>query len=216
MRERILKKFQKSPKYRILVALKKGGPLSVGELKGRVGLSYMGVKQHCVQLERDGVLTHKRRAHKNKMGRPELAYTLTPLAQNYFPSHDTPMTHELLQSLSSLYGRSAPEKILFTAYQKRIQNYKKRLGELGYEERVEEFCKMREKDGYLLDLEGAPHNGWQATEFHSPIGELLSEYPILGNFELQLYQRLLHPMVKRTSFKTGETYHAVFEIPARA
>ena len=216
MRDRFLKKFQKSPKYRILVALKKGGSLSVGELKTRLGLSYMGVKQHCIQLEKDGVIDHRRRALKNRIGRPELAYGLTSLAENYFPSHDTPFTHELLESLAGLYGRSAPEKILYTAYQKRIQSYRKRLTALLLEEKIDQFCKLREKDGYLLDVKGAGPDGWIVTEYHSPIGALLSNYPILSHFELQLYQKLFHPQVKRTSLKTGAPYLAIFEIPCVA
>jgi len=213
MRDRFLKKFQKSPKYRILVALKKGGPLSVGELKTRLGLSYMGIKQHCIQLEKDGVIDHKRRALKSKMGRPELAYGLTPLADNYFPSHDTPFTHELLESLAGLYGRNAPEKILYTAYQKRIQSYRKKLNALLFEDKIDQFCKLREKDGYLLDVQEAGRDGWVVTEYHSPIGALLANYPVLTHFELQLYQKLFHPQVKRTSLNMDAPYLAVFQIP---
>ena len=216
MRDRFLKKFQKSPKYRILVALKKGGALSVGELKSRLSLSYMGIKQHCLQLERDGVIDHRRRALKNKMGRPELAYGLTPLAETYFPSHDTPFTHELLESLAGLYGRNAPEKILYTAYQNRIQSYRKKLAALLVEDKIDQFCKLREKDGYLLDVKGAGSEGWIVTEYHSPIGALLANYPILSHFELQLYQKLFHPQVKRTLLRTGAPYQAVFEIPHSA
>lgn len=216
MRDRFLKKFQKSPKYRILVALKKGGPLSVGDLKTRLGLSYMGIKQHCIQLEKDGVIDHRRRALTNRMGRPELAYGLTPLAENYFPSHDTPFTHELLDSLAGLYGRNAPEKILYTAYQKRIQVYRKKLTALLFEDRIDQFCKLREKDGYLLDVKSLGEGGWTVTEYHSPIGALLASYPVLSHFELQLYQKLFHPMVKRSSLKITTPYLSVFEIPYTA
>jgi predicted ArsR family transcriptional regulator len=147
------------------------------------------------------------------MGRPELAYELTPLAENYFPSHDTPFTHELLEGLSSLYGRNAPEKILYTAYQKKIHAYRKQLTALLAEDRIDEFCKLRERDGYLLDVQAVERSRWEVTEYHSPIGALLANYPILAQFELQLYQKIFHPAVKRTNLQMGTPYLATFEIP---
>ena len=49
-----------------------------------------------------------------------------------------------------------------------------------------------------------------------PIGALLASYPILSHFELQLYQKLFHPMVKRSSLKITAPYLSVFEIPFTA
>ena len=115
MKSKLLRKLAKSQKYLILAEIKRSQGLSVSQLCDRVNLSYMGVKQHCVSLEKDGYLDTWRRP--KGMGRPEKAYRLTPLAQEFFPSEHTNFTGEILRSLEEVYGPAAPEKILYQIYQ---------------------------------------------------------------------------------------------------
>ena len=56
----------------IVNALKRSRGLSVNELVDRMRMSYMGIKQHCLTLQRDGYLDTWRRPQK--MGRPEMVY----------------------------------------------------------------------------------------------------------------------------------------------
>ena len=62
MQSRLLRKLAKSQKYQILSEIKRSQGLSVSELCVRIKLSYMGVKQHCVSLEKDGYLDIRRYA----------------------------------------------------------------------------------------------------------------------------------------------------------
>ncbi len=66
----------RSQRLRIIHMLKKTQGLAIGELAGRLDLSYMGVKQHCEELERQGFLDTRRRP--KPIGRPEIVYRLTP------------------------------------------------------------------------------------------------------------------------------------------
>src|SRR5690242_810890 len=50
----------RSQRLRIIHLLKKTQGLAIGELAGRLDLSYMGVKQHCEELERQGFLDTRR------------------------------------------------------------------------------------------------------------------------------------------------------------
>src|SRR5580658_96523 len=115
MKSKLLRKLAKSQKYLILAEIKRSQALSVSLLCERLHLSYMGVKQHCVALEKDGYLDTWRRP--KGMGRPEKAYRLTPHAQEFFPSESTNFTGEILRSLEQVYGPAAPEKILYQIYQ---------------------------------------------------------------------------------------------------
>ena len=56
MKSKLLRKLAKSQKYLILAEIKRSQGLSVSQLCERINLSYMGVKQHCVALEKDGYL----------------------------------------------------------------------------------------------------------------------------------------------------------------
>jgi predicted ArsR family transcriptional regulator len=56
MKGKLLKKASKNPKLLILTEIKRSQGLSVSELCDRIGLSYMGVKQHCIALEKEGYL----------------------------------------------------------------------------------------------------------------------------------------------------------------
>ena len=76
----------RSQRMRIIETLKKTQGLSVNELGERLKLSYMGVKQHCDELERHGYVDTWRRP--KPVGRPEMVYRLTPKAQVFFPRCD--------------------------------------------------------------------------------------------------------------------------------
>ena len=84
-------------------------------------MSYMGVQQHCLNLERDGYLGSFRR-HRG-VGRPELLYHLTVEAQDLFPQADNMLSISLLHQARKFYGASAAEKILFLHFQEKAKAY---------------------------------------------------------------------------------------------
>ena len=65
-----------------------------------------------------------------------------------------------------------------TIYQDIAQDYRKSIHSMLLEERVQEFLRLREDNGYLVDFENQP-TGWTISECHSPIADLLKEFPIL-------------------------------------
>ena len=81
----------------ILNTLKRTKGLSVNELVAKMKMSYMGIKQHCLTLERDGYLDTWRRPQK--MGRPEMVYRLTRRTHDLFPCDSNDFTLELLKSI---------------------------------------------------------------------------------------------------------------------
>src|SRR5882757_3214005 len=119
MKSKLLRKLAKSQKYLILAEIKRSQGLSVSQLCERINLSYMGVKQHCVALEKEGYLDTWRRP--KGMGRPEKAYRLTGQAQELFPTEYTNFTSEILHGIEQVYGPASPEKILYQIYQNQTQ-----------------------------------------------------------------------------------------------
>jgi predicted ArsR family transcriptional regulator len=213
MKSKLIRKFAQGQKYRILCALKRDGALSVPDLLKSIQLSYMGIKQHCIELERDGYLVKKRKPKLSGRGRPEQMYEITAAAEDFFPRHDTPLTLQIMSALRTLYGTNAPEKILFTLYQDLAQQYRKRMSSMLLEDRVRDFVHLREQDGYLLELvPGTNGTAWEVTECHSPISGLIGEFPILLKFELQVYQKILHPKVLQEKVSSSP-YRVGYQIP---
>src|SRR5246127_2294375 len=111
----------RSQRMRIIHSLKKTQGLSVNELGERLKLSYMGVKQHCEELERQGYVDTWRRP--KAVGRPEMIYRLTPKAQTFFPQGTNATPLELLQPAARLYGHAAAEKLLDSVFAAKKEEY---------------------------------------------------------------------------------------------
>src|ERR1041384_5987266 len=75
MNQRLLAEIGRTQRLEIINSLKRTKGMSVNELVDKMGMSYMGIKQHCLTLQRDGYLDTWRRPQK--MGRPEMVYRLT-------------------------------------------------------------------------------------------------------------------------------------------
>ncbi|MDX2226020.1 MAG: winged helix-turn-helix transcriptional regulator [Verrucomicrobiae bacterium] len=216
MKSRLLRRVAKSQKYQILCAIKKSNGLSVAELCQKVGLSYMGVKQHCIALEKDGYLDCWRRP--KGMGRPEKAYRLTPLAQEFFPTFYTEFTTEILLASTKMFGPNAAERILFVIYQGYAENYLKRIKAQDIAQRITEFAEMRDLDGYMSEvLINQENNSVEIVEFNSPVLEIAEQYPIVKNLEQQLFQKVLGYPIIRNEERTSGLYRCSFqvEIPAQ-
>src|SRR5213595_1010441 len=113
MNQKLLAEIGRTQRHEILNSLKRSKGLSVNELVRKMKMSYMGIKQHCLTLQRDGYLDTWRRPQK--MGRPEMVYRLTRRSHDLFPTDSNRLTLEVLRSAQEIYGRNAPEKLLYNA-----------------------------------------------------------------------------------------------------
>ncbi len=64
MNQRLLAEIGRTQRLEIGNALKRSRGLSVNEMVDRMRMSYMGIKQHCLTLQRDGYLDTWRRPQK--------------------------------------------------------------------------------------------------------------------------------------------------------
>lgn len=215
MKGRVVRKLAKNPKLMILTEIKRSQGLSVSELCERIGLSYMGVKQHCVALEKEGYLDTWRRP--KGMGRPEKAYRLTPLAQEFFPTESSNFTTEILDSIRAVYGPSAPEKILFNIYQHETELLLKETNGRPLLERLQRLAEIRNEKGYMSELSfDSERKRHQIVEYNSPILLCLDRYPIIRELEQQLFERVAQCPVKRNEERISGLYRCVFSFDAPA
>jgi len=205
MKSKLLRKLAKSQKYLILAEIKRSQGLSVSQLCERINLSYMGVKQHCVALEKDGYLDTWRRP--KGMGRPEKAYRLTVTAQEFFPTEHTNFTGEILKSLEQVYGPAAPEKILYQIYQNQTVKLQSKVAGGSIEERARSFATLRDTDGYMSEYYFNPDiQRHQIIEYNSPILTIADQFKILTQLENNLIENVLGVRVHREEERVSGLY----------
>ena len=185
----------------------------MNELVTKMGMSYMGIKQHCLTLERDGYLDTWRRPQK--MGRPEMVYRLTQRTHDLFPCDSNDLTLEVLNATKEIYGPNAPEKLLYHVFERKTASLKEKAKGESVGERAKWLSKQRECEGfmsevYLDEKDGGP----QILECHSPIMNLLDEYPIIGRLEQDLMQGVLGTPVRREEARASGLYECAFYFAA--
>jgi predicted ArsR family transcriptional regulator len=211
MNQRLLAEIGRTQRLEIVNALKRSRGLSVNELVDRMRMSYMGIKQHCLTLQRDGYLDTWRRPQK--MGRPEMVYRLTRRAHDLFQADSNRFTLELLDSVQSIYGPNAPEKLLYNLFERKCANLKGKVKGETVADRAKSLAKIRDTEGYMSQFvtdDGGP----QILECHTPLQNVLDKYPIIGRLEQEMFEQLLGTRVRRQETRNSGLYECAFYFAA--
>jgi predicted ArsR family transcriptional regulator len=198
----------RSQRMRIIETLKKTQGLSVNELGERLKLSYMGVKQHCEELERQGYVDTWRRP--KPVGRPEMVYRLTPKAHIFFPTASNGATIEILNAANRLYGHAAAEKLLYSMFTAKTDEYMRRLSGQTVLELAEMLAKIRDHEGYMSEVSNREQI--VLVEHHSPILDLVDAFPLIRRLEREMFERVLGVRVEREEERASGLYRCTFTL----
>jgi predicted ArsR family transcriptional regulator len=212
MNQRILAEIGRTQRLEILNSLKRSKGMSVNELVRKMKMSYMGIKQHCLTLQRDGYLDTWRRPQK--MGRPEMVYRLTRRTHDLFQSDSNAFTLELLKSVQETYGPNAPEKLLYNLFERKIALLKAKVKGDTVADRARWLARVRDTEGYMSQFSLEEEGGPQILECHSPILNLLDAYPIVGRLEQDLFEAVLGTSVRRGETRNSGLYECAFYFAA--
>ncbi|MGH7475342.1 MAG: helix-turn-helix transcriptional regulator [Longimicrobiales bacterium] len=94
-----------------LLRLVRGGPRSIGELAGALGISANAVRTHVAALERDGLVGAASR-RRSTGGKPAQLYELTPAGEELFPKAYALVLTELVAALREADGERAADELL--------------------------------------------------------------------------------------------------------
>lgn len=221
MNEKLIRQIGRSQRLDILTALKRYGSMTVKEMATGFRMSYMGIKQHCLDLEKDGYLDTWRRP--SPVGRPELLYRLTDRALELFPGGSNVLTLGVLNAVERTYGPAAPTKILYSLYTQQAETYRQRITGTTTEARAEALAGMRDADGYMAEFEqdeppgtngsgppARPPGSVRIVEHHSPVEDLLRRFPILARLERELFERVLGCPARREEEAKPRFYRCTF------
>ena len=208
---RIVRDISKPQLFAILDLLKRSTGLPVKELAKALKMSYMGVKQHCLDLEKKGLLDTWRRP--GEVGRPEKLYRLTAKAAAFYPEAGNEMTLEILQSIQQIYGPSAPDKLLFNHFARKAEVYLKKVKGNSIPERAASFAKLRNLEGYCAEVEYDAQAGYRIVEYHHPMKEIATAFPNIRNMETQMIQKILMTEVQRVEERASGLMKVAWVIP---
>lgn len=199
----------------ILEALKRSGGMPVSDLAREVGMSYMGVKQHCLKLAKLGYLEEWRLPREKKeVGRPEKLYRLTPECDPLFPEAGVDLTLAVLRGAREMFGDSAPEKVLYRHFQDLREQWqpKVRAGK-SLVEKATRLADLRDKAGWFSRCHYDVTTGFRIEEFHNPLARIYQEYPNAVRMEVQMMEALLGTRVVRDEAVVGKgKKRVVYEI----
>jgi predicted ArsR family transcriptional regulator len=182
--------------------------MSVNELVRKMKMSYMGIKQHCLTLQRDGYLDTWRRPQK--MGRPEMVYRLTRRTHDLFQTDSNAFTLELLKSVQETYGPNAAEKLLYNLFERKTASLKAKVKGDTVAERAKWLARVRDTEGYMSQFSTEEAGGPQVLECHTPLLNLIDRYPIIGRLEQDLFEAVLGTSVRREETRNSGLYECAF------
>ena len=208
----LLREMLHSPVLDIIQRLKSSTGMPVRELSTAMKMSYMGVKQHCVELEKAGFLDTWRRS--KRAGRPEKLYRLTPKADALFGGNGgTGLTLDLLTTAERVYGETAPPKLLYALFHARAEALAPKFAKVSkVEERAQLLAKLRTAEGCLSACETDAKGRLCLVDHHQPLRELAKRYRIVDELECEMIERLLGCEVRRSVEEVSGLVRVTFQI----
>jgi len=194
----------RGPRLAVLESVKRFPEgISVQELSEELGMSYMGVKAHCVALEKSGHL--KSRRGISSKGRPKLNYRLTETGEELFQGGGNDLCLSILREAAGLFGVSAPQKLLLMYFRSEGSRYTTLIKGNDPAARIASFVRLRDSEGHICTLlEGPPV---EIHECHDPLGDLRQAYPGIDAMEEAMISEVLGIGVRRVRREGRMVFH---------
>ncbi len=187
----------------VIRELKLSGGMPVSELSRRIESSYMAAKQYCEDLHKLGYL-ERSRVPRKVVGRPEIFYRLSGRADTLFPQAGVAVTLGFLDQARTLFGESAPERLLFQHFQKLQELWQPKLTKArSLVEKATLLARLREKEGCFGQCRYDAEKGFRIEQYHHPLQRIFDQYPRAVTMELRMIEQLLGTRVVRREIAGG-------------
>jgi predicted ArsR family transcriptional regulator len=198
---------------KIIMLLKKHGPMPIDELSKELNITSMGIRQHLLSLERKGLIDYV--TNKKGIGRPAFLYKLTHNADSLFPKSYHTFIIDTLKDIENYEGREKVDELFKWRRMRLIKDTKDMLSDSkDFSEKVFGLKNMLETKGYIVELDETD-NAYTLKEFNCPIFQVASEYNEACKHELQFYREVLGKDVKRQECMTEGSTSCIYNIPKR-
>lgn len=178
-------------RQRILDLLKRGGPLSAGDLAASLKLTRMGVRQHLYTLAEENLVASEPDPASSGRGRPNKLWRLTETADRLFPDAHQGLAVELISVMRQSVDEETFQKMIELRGQAHTDRYKERMaGAKTLPARLRALARARTEEGYMADVE-RDGDGWLLIENHCPICSAARQCTSLCANELEVFQQSL-------------------------
>lgn len=201
-------------KDELLYLVKQNGSLSVNDAVTYTGLAKATLREHFLQLERDGYV--KREYVRSGRGRPGLHYQMTAEGNRLFPSAESDLLRELLRFLKEKGDEEAIELFFTTFWEKRLTNARQRMDNASNQDpkaRMQALMGYLEEEGFMPEFEQNPTDeNLIVRECNCPFREVVKETTLPCKLEAVFYQKLFEKPVERTSYIADGDYACTYQM----
>lgn len=201
-------------KKEILDLLKRQGILSVDEVTDKIGLAKTTLREHFLQLERDGYI--ERKYDRSGPGRPSLQYKLTAQGHRLYPSGESDLMRSLLAYLKRKGDESTIEEFFEEFWDKRYEKADRLMSEQESGDRMAQLralSAMLEEEGFMPEYDIDEEKGAVTIrECNCPFSEVVKETRLPCQLEAMFYKKLFETDVERKSYIAEGDYSCTYDI----
>lgn len=184
----------RSPRDRILMALKMHDTLSSAALGTMLGTTGEAVRQQLGRLADEGLVSAVSRP--GGVGRPTQSWSLTAAAQARFPDTHAALTVQLLGIVQRALGDHALDTIISAREAETREAYETALADrLTLADKVAALADIRSSEGYMAGWRAQADGTLLLVENHCPICAAATACQGFCRAELAVFQAVLGPGV---------------------
>ena len=172
----------------VLDLIKRLGPVDVADLASALGTSQQAVRQHLVGLVAGGLVTVT--DTRGRIGRPRRLYSICASAESLFPKTYDEFGVDLLDAVDTLQP-SLVKDLFEYRRRRRVEEAKRRLDGLPFDDRVTELGRILDEDGYLAEVARKDDDTWLIVEHNCAILEIAVRYGQACSTELSFLREVL-------------------------
>lgn len=202
-------------KKEIIELIKRKGIISVDEAVEETDLAKTTLREHFLQLERDGYV--ERDYVRSGPGRPSLQYQLTSKGNSLFPSSESKLIRKIIQYLKSKGSEQLVEDFFEDFWDQRLEEARNRIRKSSAEDReskVKILIQMLGEEGFMPEFElDEGDQGLAVKECNCPFSEVIKETRLPCKLEELFYKKLFNGNAERTSYIAEGDYSCTYDIP---
>lgn len=202
-------------KKELFKLIKQNGTLSVDEAVQHTNLAKTTLREHFLQMERDGYIN--RDYVRSGPGRPSLQYQITPEGNRLFPSYESELIRKLLKYLKKQGEEHTIEQFFEAFWEERLQKARSRMDEESEKNmkiQLDKLMGFLEEEGFMPEFKTDQENSKIIIkECNCPFSEVIKETRLPCKLEAMFYQKLFDEQVERTSYIAEGDFSCTYEIP---
>ncbi|MBN2616143.1 MAG: transcriptional regulator [Bacteroidales bacterium] len=190
--EKYLNKYKiilNSTPERILVYLKMHGPQTAALLAKEFKITTEGARLHLKKLIDSDLVSSEKQS--NGVGRPMVYYSISEKGTDLFPNTHGDLTVQLINSVKTILGQKALDKLIDAREQAAMERYEKALKGVNFiEEKLEILARIRSEEGYMAEWK-KEDGDYLLIENHCPICAAAKQCQGFCKAELHTFQKAL-------------------------